>query len=85
MVSMTLRGLDEATHYRLRLQAARHERSMEAEIRDILRRVLTPTPIGWFAAAQKAATGAAFLDQELDKLRDTDQPRAAAFTDEEAA
>jgi len=36
--TLTVRNLDEAVKQRLRLQAARHGRSMEAEARDILAR-----------------------------------------------
>ena len=37
MATMTIRGLDPITHSRLRIEAARHGRSMEAEVRAILR------------------------------------------------
>lgn len=37
MASLTIRGLDDETHARLRVIAARHGRSMEAEVRNILR------------------------------------------------
>ncbi|HXM42961.1 MAG TPA: hypothetical protein VN924_17035 [Bryobacteraceae bacterium] len=37
MASITIRRLDEATKTRLRMRAARHGRSMEAEVRDILK------------------------------------------------
>ncbi|HZR49605.1 MAG TPA: toxin-antitoxin system [Streptosporangiaceae bacterium] len=36
MASLTIRGLDDETHARLRIVAARHGRSMEAEVRSIL-------------------------------------------------
>jgi plasmid stability protein len=36
MASLTVRGLDDDTHARLRVRAARHGRSMEAEVRAIL-------------------------------------------------
>jgi plasmid stability protein len=36
MPTLTIRGLDPVTHARLRVQAARHGRSMEAEVRAIL-------------------------------------------------
>jgi antitoxin FitA len=34
---LTIRGLDEETHARLRVRAAQHGQSMEAEVREILR------------------------------------------------
>jgi plasmid stability protein len=37
MASMTIRNLDDNLKARLRVQAARHNRSMEDEARDILR------------------------------------------------
>lgn len=40
MASMTIRDLDERLKARLRIQAARHGRSMEEEARDILRTAL---------------------------------------------
>ncbi|MCP9782117.1 plasmid stabilization protein [Cyanobium sp. WKJ7-Wakatipu] len=40
MATLTVRNLDEATKAQLRLQAARHGRSMEEEVRTILREAL---------------------------------------------
>jgi len=42
MATLTIRGLDPVTHARLRLEAARHGRSMEAEVRAILQERLMP-------------------------------------------
>ncbi len=41
MASMTIRNLDEKLKARLRVQAAKHGRSMEEEARDILRAALS--------------------------------------------
>lgn len=41
MASMTIRNLDEKLKARLRMQAAKHGRSMEDEARDILRSALS--------------------------------------------
>jgi plasmid stability protein len=41
VASMTIRDIDEKLKARLRLQAARHGRSMEEEARDILRTALS--------------------------------------------
>lgn len=41
MASMTIRNIDEKLKARLRVQAARHGRSMEDEARDILRTALS--------------------------------------------
>ncbi|MGA9876249.1 MAG: TraY domain-containing protein [Solirubrobacteraceae bacterium] len=40
MATLTIRGLDDETKMRLRLSAARHGRSMEAEVRVILQDAL---------------------------------------------
>lgn len=42
--SLTIRRLDPALKRRLRLRAARHERSMEEEAREILRAALATEP-----------------------------------------
>jgi antitoxin FitA len=42
IATLTIRGLDPATHARLRIEAARHGRSMEAEVRAILHERLAP-------------------------------------------
>ena len=46
MASITIRQLDEAIKQKLRLQAARHGRSMEAEVRSILARQFEEKPSG---------------------------------------
>ncbi len=40
MATLTIRGLDDDTKARLRVSAARHGRSMEAEVRSILEEAL---------------------------------------------
>lgn len=44
MAAMTIRNLEEELKARLRVQAARHGRSMEDEARDILRAALMAEP-----------------------------------------
>lgn len=44
MASMTIRDIDEKLKAKLRVQAARHGRSMEDEARDILRTALSLEP-----------------------------------------
>ena len=81
MANLTVRGLDQDTKTRLRIRAARHGRSMEAEVRAILRDVLAaqelPQDIGLGSRihARFAATGG--LDLDLPPR--TGEPRAAAF------
>ena len=42
MASLTIRNLDNRLKAQLRLRAAQHGRSMEAEARNILRQILAP-------------------------------------------
>jgi plasmid stability protein len=44
MANLTIRNLDDPLKARLRIQAAVHGRSMEAEARDILRAALSAAP-----------------------------------------
>lgn len=44
MASITIRNLEEPIKARLRLLAAQHGRSMEAEVRQILIQAVTQTP-----------------------------------------
>lgn len=43
--TLTIRNLDQTVKHRLRQQAALHQRSMEAEARDILARGLVKPPL----------------------------------------
>jgi len=45
MASMTIRNLDDDVKAKLRMQAARHNRSMEDEARDILRTALAQSAV----------------------------------------
>jgi plasmid stability protein len=55
MASITIRNLDDDIKQRLRVRAAKHRRSMEEEVRDILRRVLAESaPPRDLAAAIRA-------------------------------
>jgi plasmid stability protein len=51
--SLTVRGLDEALVRKLKLRAARHGRSAEAEHRLIRRQVLDDEPLDFWAAAER--------------------------------
>lgn len=56
MASITIRNLDPRTKQRLRVRAAQHNRSMEEEVRTILRAVLAdeePSPVDLAAAIRK--------------------------------
>jgi antitoxin FitA len=77
--TLTIRGLDPETHARLRIEAARHGRSMEAEVRAILQEWLTPqnSERGLGSKIHERFAG---LEVELpvpDRVKEP--PRAAAF------
>ena len=79
MAALTIRGLDEQTHARLRVEAARHGRSMEAEVRAILwERFATPAPergLGTRIHERFAPLGGV----DLEPPQRSEQPRAAEF------
>ena len=79
MATLTIRGLDAETHTRLRVAAARHGRSMEAEVRAILlERFATPESgrgLGTRIHERFGALGA--TDIELPER--SERPRAAEF------
>lgn len=79
MATLTIRGLDHESHARLRVRAAQHGRSMEAEVRAILHDQLGPqepsTGLGSRIRARFEAIGGA----ELELPSRTEQPRAAVF------
>jgi plasmid stability protein len=66
MASITIRNLEDDLKRRLRVRAAEHGRSMEEEVREILRHVVTePAPQRNLAAAIRsrvAALGGVELD-----------------------
>jgi plasmid stability protein len=79
VATLTVRGLDDDLHARLRVRAAQHGRSMEAEVREILRTELSrptePARLGSRIHARFAALGG--VDLELPQR--TESPRAAVF------
>jgi antitoxin FitA len=79
MATLTIRGLDDDTKARLRVSAARHGRSMEAEVRSILEDALPSDQakggLGSHIRARFAAVGGA--DLELPSRNE--QPRAATL------
>ncbi len=86
MASLTIRNLDDETKARLRLQAARHGRSMEEEARTILRQAVMPSPdpagelgLGSRIQAHVAALGGV----ELDLPARSSMAEAAGFDQEQ--
>lgn len=76
MATLTIRGLDPITHSRLRVEAARHGRSMEAEVRAILReRLMQSTSERGLGSRIRARFQGLEGDLELPQ-RDGEAPRA---------
>ncbi len=70
MPAVTIRNLPEATHRALKVRAAQHGRSTEAEIRDILESAVRPhgrIKLGSALAAIGREFGGVDLDIERDK------------------
>jgi plasmid stability protein len=78
MAVVTVRNLPEETHRALRVRAAQHGRSTEAEIRMILEEAVRPEGRVKIGSAL-AAFGQRFGGLDLDVARDANAPRAATF------
>jgi plasmid stability protein len=86
MSTLTIRNLEPAIKDKLRMSAATHGRSMEEEVRTILRSVLTQPEapamgMGSRIHARFAAIGGAVLEVPAR----TGAPRAASFDNEAQA
>ena len=78
MGSLNIRNLADETHKALRIRAARHGRSMEAEVRAILDEAVTPArTLG--LGSMLAAIGRDFGGVDLTTVRDQDQAEPAGF------
>lgn len=75
MATLTIRGLDESTHHRLRERAARNGRSMEAEARLILGAAVGGKDLVSALLGLGERTGGV----ELETPPRTDMPRAVEF------
>jgi plasmid stability protein len=70
MAAVTIRNLPEATHRALKVRAARHGRSTEAEIREIIENAVRPqkrTKLGSALAAIGRELGGVELEIERDR------------------
>lgn len=67
MAGLTIRNLDEPLKGQLRIRAARHGRSMEDEVREILRAALAEEP-------RRSADLAATIHRRFKALGDADLP-----------
>ncbi len=79
MATLTIRGLDEDTKARLRVSAARHGRSMEAEVRSILAQALPAPRAAGGLGSRIQARFAAIGGVELDLPGRSEMPRAASL------
>jgi plasmid stability protein len=78
VAALTIRNIPEEVHRALRVRAARHGRSTEAEVRDILEAAVRPRKrvrIG----SELAAFGQNLGGLELEITRDRAQPEPAEF------
>lgn len=66
--TLTIRDLDEAVKQKLRIRAAMHQRSMEAEAREILARAVSEEPSPQGAAAE---TPEERMRRAIDSVRGT--------------
>lgn len=78
MGSLNVRNLSDETHRALRIQAARHGRSMEAEVRAILDDALSHGKRPGLGS-MLAAIGWDFHDVDLDIARDRTPAKPATF------
>jgi plasmid stability protein len=78
MPAINVRNLSEATHRALRIRAARHGRSTEAEVRAILDEAVHPTT-SVKLGSMLSGIGAKFGKTALNFDRDRTPPDPAAF------
>ena len=74
MATLTIRQLDERTHARLRGRAAKHGRSVEAEVRAILDATVDLPDENFLLALRAAMVEVGGVDLELEPR--TDRPRS---------
>ena len=71
MATLTIRQLDERTHARLRLRAARHGRSVEAEVRAILDAAVDVPEENFLLALHAAMSEVGGVDLPLEYVNST--------------
>jgi len=77
MATMTIRNIDSQLKARLRIQSARHGRSMEEEARAILRSALcveSPAPVSLGDAIRARIAASGGVELELPGREDLRQP-----------
>jgi plasmid stability protein len=83
MSTLTIRNIDPVIKDKLRVAAATHGRSMEEEVRSILRTVLNQTTVSKGVGSRVHARFAALGDMDLILPDRADTPRAASLTEGE--
>jgi plasmid stability protein len=81
MPAVTIRNLSDETHRALRVRAAHHGRSTEAEIRDILEAAVRPSQrvkLGSLLAS--IGREAELSDSDVEALQERDKTRAEPMT-----
>ena len=81
MATLTIRDFDDDLKSQLRVRAAQHGRSMEAEVREILRTALERPATGPGMGTRIHQRFAGFTDTELELPGRTDKPRSADFAE----
>lgn len=79
VATLTIRGVDDELHRKLRVQAARHGRSMEAEVRAILADQLSAAPADDRLGSRIHGRFAGIGGAELDTTVRNETPRPAVF------
>jgi antitoxin FitA len=77
MATLTIRDLDDDVRAQLRIRAAQHGRSMEAEVRSILRDAVMARPAAGRLGSRVHERFAAVGGADLDLPERSDAPRAA--------
>ena len=80
MATLTIRDLDDEIRALLRIRAAQHGRSMEAEVREILRNAVTQPATQTGLGSRIHEFFADLGDVELDLPERTDRPRSPDFS-----
>lgn len=80
MATLTIRDLDDELRARLRIRAARHGRSMEAEVREILRGALAPSHSSDMLGSRVHQRFAAIGGADLETPDRLDTPRPAVLS-----
>ncbi|SPK70548.1 conserved protein of unknown function (plasmid) [Cupriavidus taiwanensis] len=81
MATLTIRNLDDELKARLRVEAAQHGRSMEEEVREILRRALSQPQARGGLGSRLRQRFATLADPGLELPARVERPRSADFSE----